>query len=184
MGTVGVLALQGAFSCHAAMLRTLSHRAVPVRAPQDLSGLDGLILPGGESTSQLSLIDRLGLEPALHAFVKDDRPILATCAGAILAACEVSNPRQRSYGWIDVKVERNAYGRQIASFEAESDEIERFPFVFIRAPRIVRHGPSVEILARYRGEPVLVQQRRVTCATYHPELTGDARVHAAVFGRC
>jgi 5'-phosphate synthase pdxT subunit len=182
MKRVGVLALQGAFERHAAMLRGLSHRVVLVNAPEQLPELDGLVLPGGESTVQLALIARFGLEPELHRFVRSGRPVLATCAGAILAARAVKNPEQRSFGWIDVTVLRNAYGRQLDSFEAQSDEAPASHLVFIRAPRIVARGPGVEVLARYRGEPVLVREGNLTCATYHPELTGDERVHAAVFG--
>jgi 5'-phosphate synthase pdxT subunit len=177
-----VLALQGAFERHAAVLRRLSHRVVLVNAPEQLAELDGLVLPGGESTVQLALIARFGLEAELHRFVRSGRPVLATCAGAILAARAVRNPEQRSFGWIDVTVMRNAYGRQLDSFEAESDEAPAAHLVFIRAPRIVAHGPAVEVLARYGGEPVLVRQENLTCATYHPELTGGEQVHAAVFG--
>jgi 5'-phosphate synthase pdxT subunit len=178
---VGVLAIQGAFERHAIMLRSLQREAVLVRAPEQLAELGGLILPGGESTVQLALIERLGLGPALHAFVRSGRPVLATCAGAILAAREVQNPQQRSFAWIDLAIMRNAYGRQLASFEAQSDDEPRLPLVLIRAPRIVEYGPGVEVLARHEGAPVLVRQGSVTCATYHPELTTDARVHAAVF---
>ena len=182
MKRVGVLALQGAFERHAAVLRGLSLRAVLVNAPEQLMDLDGLVLPGGESTVQLTLLARFGLEDELHRFVRSGRPVLATCAGVILAARAVKNPEQRSFGWIDLTVVRNAYGRQLDSFEAESDEAPTFRLVFIRAPRIVAHGPAVQVLARHNGEPVLVRERNLTCATYHPELTGDMQVHATVFG--
>lgn len=182
MKRVGVLALQGGFERHAAVLRKLSHRVVLVNAPDQLADLDGLVLPGGESTVQLTLIERFGLEEELHRFVRSGRPVLATCAGVILAARTVRNPEQRSFGWTDLTVVRNAYGRQLDSFEAESDEAPGFRLVFIRAPRIAAHGPSVEVLARHNGEPVLVREQSVTCATYHPELAGDLQVHATVFG--
>jgi 5'-phosphate synthase pdxT subunit len=179
---VAVLAVQGAFERHAEVLHSLQHTAVLARNPDDLTDVDGLILPGGESTVQLMLIERLGLEPALRALVDAGKPVLATCAGVILAARSVVNPEQRSLGWIDLQVARNAYGRQLDSFEAASDEAPDLPMVFIRAPRILAHGPRVEVLARHRGEPVLVRERNLTCATFHPELTDDARVHRSVFG--
>lgn len=182
MKRIGVLALQGAFERHAVVLRELAHEAVLVTGPDELVAVDGLVLPGGESTVQLTLIERLGLEDELHRFVRSGRPILATCAGVILAARTVLNPEQRSFGWIDLTVVRNAYGRQLDSFEAHSDEAPASQLVFIRAPRIVAHGPSVQVLARHTGEPVLVRERNVTCATYHPELTRDVHVHATVFG--
>lgn len=182
MARVGVLAVQGAFERHAHVVHSLRHEAVLVQSGSQLEGLDGLILPGGESTVQLMLLERLGIEAPLAAFVQSGKPVLATCAGVILAARKVQNPEQRSYGWIDLTVMRNAYGRQLDSFEAETDEDPKLPLVFIRAPRIVTHGPGVEVLARHNGEPVLVRERNLTCATFHPELTDDTRVHATVFG--
>ena len=182
MARVGVLAVQGAFERHAEVVRSLQHTAVFVRTAADLAALDGLILPGGESTVQLMLIERLGLEPPLRALVEAGKPVLATCAGVILAARSVQNPEQRSFGWTDLTVARNAYGRQLDSFEAESDTEPKLSMVFIRAPRITAHGPAVTVLARHKGEPVLVRERNVTCATFHPELTDDPRVHREVFG--
>lgn len=182
MKRIGVLALQGAFERHAVVLRELSHQAVMVTAPEQLADLDGLVLPGGESTTQLTLIACFGLEEELHRFVRSGRPILATCAGVILAAREVKNPEQHCFGWIDLTVVRNAYGRQLDSFECASDNATTSTAIFIRAPRIIAHGPAVQVLARHNGEPVLVRERNVTCATYHPELCGDANVHAEVFG--
>ena len=174
---IGVLALQGAFERHAQVLERLGERAVFVRKPEQLDALSGLILPGGESSVQLDLIARAGLEPALRAFAKSGRPILGTCAGLILLARQVRNPEQPSFGLLDVSVARNAYGRQIHSFEAQADD-QDLPLVFIRAPRILELGAQVEVLARHRGEAVLVRQQNIIGATFHPELTGDDRVHA------
>jgi 5'-phosphate synthase pdxT subunit len=148
---------------------------------------DGLVLPGGESSVQLLLIARFGLEGAIRAFAASGRPILATCAGAILIAARVTSPEQRSFALLDVDVVRNAYGRQRDSFESTSDggaraSLHALPLMFIRAPRIVRTGPGVEILATLSGEPILVRQGNVTAATFHPELTADDRVHRDVFG--
>jgi 5'-phosphate synthase pdxT subunit len=176
--TVGVLALQGGFAAHAQAVADLGARAVLVRAPLDLVPADALVLPGGESTAQLRLIERAALAGPLRDFAASGRPVFATCAGLILAAAHVTHPDQTSFGWIDVTVARNAWGRQIASFEAVSDD-GALPLVFIRAPRIVGVGAGVEVLARFRGEPILVRQGSVTGATFHPELTSDRRVHAA-----
>lgn len=172
---VGVLAVQGAFDVHARVVRELGHDVVLVRAPRDLDGLDGMILPGGESTVQLDLLGRLGLEAPLRSLVARGVPVLATCAGLILVARTVRRPQQRSLGLVDVTVERNAWGRQVDSFEAVSDEGS--DLVFIRAPRIVETGPDVEVLDTLAGEPVLVRQRNVTCATFHPELTSNRGTH-------
>jgi pyridoxal 5'-phosphate synthase pdxT subunit len=180
MGVVGVLALQGGFEAHARALARLGHGVVEVRAASDLDALDGLVLPGGESTTQLKLIARWGLGGPLEEFVRSGRPVLATCAGLILAARAVTNPEQRCFGWLDVEVARNAWGRQLDSFEAVSDD--GLPLVFIRAPRIRGLGRDVECLARLAGEPILVRQKNVTGAAFHPELTDDVGVHAAVFG--
>lgn len=194
---LGVLAVQGAFSRHAELLGQLGHAVRLIRNARDLEHLDGLVLPGGESTVQLDLIARLGLEPGLRELLRSGRPVLATCAGLILLARGVSRPAQRSLASLDVDVARNAYGRQLDSFEATSDEpwpaeasvdaavapAAPLPLVFIRAPRIERVGAGVEVLARHRGEPVLVRQDNLMAASFHPELTADARVHAAVFGR-
>jgi 5'-phosphate synthase pdxT subunit len=183
MARVGVLAVQGAFARHAEVLRKLGHESVFVTAPQDLHGLTGLIFPGGESTVQLQLIARLGLEAPLRAFVQEGKPLLATCAGLILAARSVVEPNQHSFGFIDVAVRRNGYGRQLDSFEAR-DDADRLPLIFIRAPRITELGAAVEVLARHCGEPVLLRERNVICATFHPELSGDPSVHAHVFPAC
>ncbi|MET0591912.1 MAG: pyridoxal 5'-phosphate synthase glutaminase subunit PdxT [Polyangiaceae bacterium] len=194
MKRIAVLALQGGFEPHAAMLDQLGHDVFEARTAADIERADGLVLPGGESSVQLLLIGRFGLEPAIRAVVTSGRPILATCAGAILSAANVASPEQRSFGFVDIDVVRNAYGRQRDSFEATSDAgrnakdgrgagtFDGLPLVFIRAPRIVRVGPSVEILAAFSGEPILVRQGNVTAATFHPELTADGRVHRDVFG--
>jgi 5'-phosphate synthase pdxT subunit len=165
----GVLALQGGFEAHV--------RARPgaraVRSAEEIAPCDALVLPGGESSVHLRLIERFGLRPALDAFHASGRPIFATCAGLILAAKRVTNPEQESFGWIDIDVRRNGWGRQVASCEAVSDR--GAPLLFIRAPRITRVGPGVLVLDTYRGEPVLVRQGNVTAATFHPELVDYAR---------
>ena len=188
---IGVLALQGGFAAHVERLGALGHAAFEARTARDVARAAGLVLPGGESSAQLLLIERFGLGPAIRDLAESGRPVLATCAGAILAATGVTSPRQTSFALIDIDVERNAYGRQRASFEAISDPGKsltrddgdtRLPLVFIRAPRIVRVGPDVRVLATLKGEPILVRQGNVTAATFHPELTNDPRVHRAAFG--
>ena len=196
MAWVGVLSLQGGFAAHARALGEIGLAAREVRDARELEEAGGLVLPGGESTAQLRLIERHGLAEGLEAFVASGRPVLATCAGLILAARQVGpgggsavrpgagsesdrRPSQRSFGWLDVEVERNAYGRQLDSFEARSDE--GLPLVFIRAPRITAVGSGASVLARWRGEPVLVRGGAVTGAAFHPELTPDRRVHRLAF---
>jgi 5'-phosphate synthase pdxT subunit len=178
---IGVLAVQGGFAPHLEALRSLGHDARPVRSPGDLELVEGLVLPGGESTAQLRLVERAGLREPLCREVGRGAPVLATCAGLILAAARVERPEQPSFGWIDVTVARNGWGRQIDSFEARDDACA-LALVFIRAPRIVRVGAGVEILATLGGEPVLVRQGKILAATFHPELTDDRAVHAAAFG--
>ena len=180
---IGVLALQGDFSLHAAALARCGAQAVEVRKPEQLAGLDGLIMPGGESTTLLKLMDAWGFVPALEKFHRAGRPIFGTCAGLILLARGVESPKQLSLGLIDVDVERNAYGRQRESFEAQGTATLRgrdaaIEMVFIRAPRIRRTGPGVETLARHGGEPVMAREGTVLVATFHPELTDDPTVHA------
>ena len=182
MAHIGVLAVQGAFARHADVLRALSHDVSLVRAARDFDTLEGLVLPGGESTVQLDLIGRFGLEVPLRELIARGVPVLATCAGLILLAKTVESPAQPSFGALDVDLTRNAWGRQLDSFEAQEDSEAGLPLIFIRAPRITRVGPTVEVLARYRGEPVLVRERNITAATFHPELTADTRVHRSVFG--
>jgi pyridoxal 5'-phosphate synthase pdxT subunit len=182
---LGVLALQGDFSLHAKALARCGGRSVKVvevRKPEQLDDLDGLIMPGGESTTLLKLMDTWGFVPALKKFHAGGRPIFGTCAGLILLAREVTSPAQFSLGLIDVGVERNAYGRQRESFEASGTaELDGRPvpveMIFIRAPRIRRVGEGVQTLARHGGEPVMARQGTVLVATFHPELTGDPAVH-------
>jgi 5'-phosphate synthase pdxT subunit len=171
MARVGVLALQGAYAAHCVALARGGHSVCEVREAAQLDVLDGLVLPGGESTTMLKLIKWGGLGTALSDFVASGRPVLGTCAGLILAAREVRAPAQESMGWLDVVVERNAYGRQLDSFEAHSDA--GLPLIFIRAPRIVEVGPAVEVLDTLAGEPVLVRQGQVHGACFHPELSPD-----------
>ena len=180
MQRVGVLALQGGYAAHLDSLRKIGLDACEVRNAEDLDSLDGLILPGGESTTHLKLIHRFDLEASLHAFVASGRPVFATCAGMILSAKRVTHPEQASFGWLDIDVERNGWGRQLDSFEAFADGTD-LPLCFIRAPRITRVGPGVEVLATFQGEPVMLRQGNVTAATFHPEMTDDVRVHATVF---
>jgi pyridoxal 5'-phosphate synthase pdxT subunit len=173
--------MQGAFERHAQVMRALGHQVILIRSAADFEGLEGLVLPGGESTAQWKLLQRLGLERQLCAIVRAGRPLLATCAGMILAARRVREPVQDSLALVDMTVERNAWGRQVDSFEATSDG--GLPLVFIRAPRVAEFGPAVEVLDTFRGEPVLLREGNATCATFHPELTDDPRVHERVFGK-
>jgi 5'-phosphate synthase pdxT subunit len=181
MQTIGVLGLQGGYKAHAQMLEALGHKTLEVRNPDEFASLAGLILPGGESTTQLKLIDRFNLKPEIDALIEAGKPVFATCAGMILCAKNVTQPEQPSYGYIDIDVERNGWGRQLDSFEAKADGTD-LELCFIRAPRITRIGKDVEVLATFNGEPVMVRQNNVTAATFHPELTEDSRVHAAIFG--
>lgn len=180
MAKVGVLALQGAYRVHAALLARLGHEYFEVRTTDDLDGIDGLILPGGESTAQLELMRCGDLEALLRSFGDSGRPVLGVCAGLILAAREVEDPRQRSFGWLDITVRRNGYGRQVHSFEASTDD--GLPLVFIRAPCITRVGDAVDVLATYADEPIMVRHGAVVGVVFHPELTDSIDVHAAVFG--
>ncbi len=177
--SIGVLALQGAFDVHAKRLAELGAETCLVRKPADLDGLDGLVIPGGESSAFLWHLERANFYEALEAFVTT-KPVFGTCAGCILLAKEVSNPPQRSFGVFDISVERNAYGRQNDSviLHAETSlaggDME---MVFIRAPRVTRTGDGVEVLAKRNGDPVLLRQGRLLAATFHPELSEDRRVH-------
>src|SRR5271154_5104601 len=177
--TIGVLALQGAYDAHAKALTALGVTAKLVRVPAELEGLDGLIIPGGESTTFLKFLERDHFLDALQTFV-EHTPTFGTCAGAILLAKDVHNPAQRSLAVLDIAVERNAYGRQIDStILTAPSELPGQPLemVFIRAPRITRTGPEVETLASRDGFPVLVRQDNILAATFHPELGNDPRVH-------
>jgi len=167
---IGVLAVQGNFREHAAMLRRLGVDSVEVRKPEQLEGLDALVIPGGESTTFVRLMRLYGLDEAVRTF---EGPILGTCAGMIVLD-------RRHLGAVDIEVDRNAYGRQVASFEADlsvTGDIEPLRGVFIRAPRVREVGPGVEVLAELDGEPVLLREGRVIVASFHPELTDDTRVH-------
>ena len=186
MARLGVLALQGGYAAHAQALRSLGHTVDEVRTAEALAQVEGLVLPGGESTTHLILLERFGLWGPLDAFVRAGHPVLATCCGLILSAREVVSPAQASFGWVDVVAARNAWGRQVHSFEGTADAdstIGPIPLVFIRAPRILAVGDGVEVLATCDGEPVLVRQGNVTAAAFHPELTNDLTLHAQVFGR-
>jgi len=186
--TVGVLAIQGDFAAHACALRRAGHTPAFVRRARDLMAVDALVVPGGESTAMLLGIARDGLDSALRQFIASARPVLGTCAGAILLARNVSGPVQPSYAALDIDVERNAYGTQIDSFATSADVEETpspfagLPCVLIRAPRITRTGPDVTVHVRVRGAPALVSAGPVWAATFHPELTDDLRVVEAVFG--
>lgn len=176
---IGVLAIQGDYAAHATALSETGAEPCEVRKPDELATLDGLILPGGESTTMLKFLEKRGFFAALEEFSKE-KPVFGTCAGAILLAREVRNPEQRSLGILDAVVERNAYGRQIDSTIVKAaTELAGGPLemVFIRAPRIASTGAGVQILARRDGDPVLVRQGSVMAATFHPELSDDRRVH-------
>jgi 5'-phosphate synthase pdxT subunit len=191
MKRIGVLALQGDFEAHAKALAEAGAESVEVRTAAELAGLDGLVIPGGESTTMLKLLRLEDMLEPLREFGRR-RPILATCAGAILVAKEVANPVQESLGLVDIAIERNAYGRQLDSRVAAIQpdpaanghlghgDIEA---VFIRAPIIRRVGEAVRVLARYQGDPVLVEQGRHIVATYHPELSADRGVQRLFLAR-
>jgi 5'-phosphate synthase pdxT subunit len=167
---IGVLAVQGNFREHAAMLRRLGADPVEIRKPEQLEGLDGLVIPGGESTTFMRLMRLYGLDEAVRGFTG---PVLGTCAGMIVLD-------RRHLGAVDIEVDRNAYGRQVASFEADlalAGDAEALRGVFIRAPRVREVGPEVEVLAELDGEPVLLREGRFIVASFHPELTDDTRVH-------
>jgi len=180
---IGVLALQGDFAAHRRALAEAGVEAIEVRGPSALADLDGLVIPGGESTALLRLMRPLDMEDAIRAFHRSGGALFGTCAGAILLAREVRSPEQPGLGLIDITVERNAYGRQIDSFVSRGalrlNGTERpAELVFIRAPRIRETGPAVEILGRHEGEPVLVRDGRVLVATFHPEMSAGHDVHA------
>jgi 5'-phosphate synthase pdxT subunit len=186
---VGVLALQGSTRLHAGALAELGAQPVAVRTPADLAGVDGLVIPGGESTTLSLLVDSSGLRPALVERLAGDFPVLGTCAGMILCAAEVLGGRadQHSLGAIDLTVRRNAFGRQRESFEADLD-IDgvaggAFLAVFVRAPVVERVGAGVEVLARLGEAPVLCRAGRVLVSSFHPELGADLRIHQSFLER-
>lgn len=174
-----MLAIQGDYEAHAQALRESGAEPVLVRKPDELAGIDGLIIPGGESTTFLKFLERGGFLASLQDFVRS-KPTFGTCAGCILLAKEVTHPPQQSLGVLDATVERNAYGRQIDSSIGTGDtELPGGPLemVYIRAPRIVKTGNDVQVLAQRDGFPVLVEQGHIMAATFHPELSADRRVH-------
>ncbi len=171
---------KGDFDAHSVALREAGAESVLVRTPEQLAGVDGLVIPGGESTTFLKFLERDGFLAALQTFVAN-KPVFGTCAGCILLAKEVRHPAQQSLGVLDATVERNAYGRQIDSvIETAETKLKGGPLemVYIRAPRIVKTGAGVKILAERDGFPVLVEQGKILAATFHPELSSDRRVHA------
>ena len=179
---IGVLAVQGAFAEHAALLRAIGVDTVPVRLPDHVDGLAGLILPGGESTAMRKLIDRWGLRAPIAALLDMGVPVLGTCAGMILLARDIVDGDEPVFPLLDVSVKRNAFGRQLDSFEAELEVpvLGDMPLhaVFIRAPLVERVGDEVDVLARLEdGSVVAVRQRNVIATAFHPELSGEARFH-------
>ena len=176
---IGVLAIQGDYEAHRAVLERLGAKVLLVRKPEQLDSIDAIVIPGGESSTFLNFLAERGFLEKLREFVRA-KPAFGTCAGAILLATDVENPPQESLGAMDIRVRRNAYGRQIDSSIRQgqtklgSDPLE---MVFIRAPKIVGTGKDVEILATDGGEPVLVRQGKTMAATFHPELSSDTRVH-------
>lgn len=178
---VGVLALQGAFREHIRMLKSLDAEAVEIRLPGGLDEVDGLVIPGGESTTMRKLMADYRFVDTVKEFAASGRPIFGTCAGCIVMAERIDGRRQELLNLIDIDVERNSYGRQLESREADiaGESLGEKPFhaVFIRAPRILGIGPGVEELARYQGNVVLARQKNILVATFHPELTGDSRIH-------
>ncbi len=183
MRTVGILALQGDFDAHKKTVEQAGFAAREVRTAEDLFAVDALIMPGGESTTMLKLLDMENLFEPLREF-GGHKPIFGTCAGAILLAKDVTHPSQASLGLMDIEVQRNGYGRQldsrVVSIPGPEGDMEA---VFIRAPIIRRVGPDVKVLASYNGTPVWIEQGLHTVTTFHPELTGDSRVHQRFLSR-
>lgn len=188
MSKVGVLALQGAATRHIEALGALGAHAVAVRRPSDLAAVDALVLPGGESTAISMLLESSELFEPIAERLREGLPALGTCAGMILLASEIldGRPDQRSFAAIDLAVRRNAFGRQVDSFEAQLAVREvaggPFPGVFIRAPFVERFGANVEVMAAVDGRPVLCRQGSILAAAFHPELSGDLRIHALFLG--
>ena len=183
-GNVAVLALQGDFEAHRGKLAEMGVSSFEAKRPEQIEGASGLIIPGGESTTLWKFFEWAPWGQAIRDFAGSGRPVLGTCAGAIVLASEVVGPARKGLGLLDIDVERNAFGRQVDSFvgEVEAPELGgRLPAVFIRAPRIRRVGPGVMTLATLGNEPVFVRRGNVFAATFHPELTADTRVHGLVF---
>jgi 5'-phosphate synthase pdxT subunit len=177
---VGVLALQGAFAAHSECLTSIGVQSVEVRTPEQLNSVDALLMPGGESSTMSQLLESSGLFDPISTRIADGMPVFGTCAGMILLASEILDGRsdQRSFSAIDISVRRNAFGRQVDSFESTiNSPVGDFHGVFIRAPRIERVGKEVEVLGSINNEPVLVRQGNVLAASFHPELSNDARLH-------
>lgn len=184
--TVGVLAVQGDVREHLRVLDRLGIEGRPVLRPEHLAGLSGIILPGGESTAMWRLMGRTGLADALGNEIRAGLPAFGTCAGMVLLACEITNWPETFLGVLDIAVERNGTGRQVDSFEGRlsADGLGELPAVFIRAPLVRRMGPAVEALGWLGDAPVLVREGHVLAASFHPELTGDARVHELFIRMC
>ena len=177
---IGVLALQGAFAAHSDCLTSIGVQSIEVRTPEQLNSVDALLMPGGESSTMSQLLESSGLFDPISTRIAVGMPVFGTCAGMILLASEILDGRsdQRSFSAIDVSVRRNAFGRQVDSFEATiNSSVGDFHGVFIRAPRIERVGEDVEVLGSINDEPVLVRQGNVLAASFHPELSNDARLH-------
>ncbi|MBA3816934.1 MAG: pyridoxal 5'-phosphate synthase glutaminase subunit PdxT [Parachlamydiaceae bacterium] len=189
---IGVLALQGAFGKHAEMLRSLDVKVIEIRKPIDLVDCDALVIPGGESTTMLKQMQFIGFAPPFCEFAKS-KPVFGTCAGLILMSHDIVADEMIPFNLLDITVERNAFGRQVESFQTEVEftpkkssekNTQKLPAMFIRAPRILRTGSEVQILATYQGEPVLVQQGHHLGATFHPELTFNPAIHAHFIKIC
>lgn len=178
---VGVLALQGDFEAHAGILRRIGVEPIEVRTPEELGGVEALIIPGGESTTIRTLASASGLLEPMRARAAAEMPVFGTCAGMIACAARIADGDPPILGVVDVEVRRNAYGRQVQSFEADIEMrgVGIVRGVFIRAPQVTSVGPGVEVLAEHDGKPVALRQGRVLLTSFHPELTGDERVHRA-----
>jgi 5'-phosphate synthase pdxT subunit len=177
---IGVLALQGAFAAHSDCLKSIGVQSIEVRTPEQLGSVDALLMPGGESSTMSQLLESSGLFDPIAQRIAEGMPVFGTCAGMILLASEILDGRsdQRNFSAIDISVRRNAFGRQVDSFEATiNSSVGEFHGVFIRAPRIERVGGQVEVLGSINDEPVLVRQGNVLAASFHPELSNDARLH-------
>ena len=181
---VGVLGLQGDFREHHRVLQQLGVESRDVRTADDLDAVDALVLPGGESTTMARLMDWYGLTEAIQRRGREGLPLFGTCAGLILLARDVRGGHPQGLGLIDIAVDRNAYGRQVDSFEADLDVAGIGPLhaVFIRAPKITAHGPDVDVLAEHDGVPVVARENRILVSSFHPELTGEHRVHEHFLG--